>query len=264
MTQRGSAMTETTRGRRADSSVISHIYVLTEPGSNNVRYVGKTAKKLEVRLRQHITHAKAGFIGHRDSWIRKLLAEGLLPEIQSVEQGYWDPSEADLREIRWIESFRFLGEDLTNMTNGGDGNRGSVVLTDEARSRISETSQRMWDDPESRERLLATRKAAWDRDRETRSSELAEITRKRWADPDAPARKTLASAEYRARRSAIAKKNSQTDEGKKHLSNNGAKSSRLRRQCNDCGLVTSPAPMGAHLKGSKHSGFTDIKLEGGE
>lgn len=40
----------------------------------------------------------------------------------------------------------------------------------------------------------------------------------------------------------------------------GAATGRIKRMCADCGLVTTPGPMGKHLNVSGHSGYTDVEL----
>lgn len=250
-------MTETVRGRRADSTALSYIYVLVDPRTSKIRYVGKTSKPLEKRLSQHVTRAKKGYKGHRDSWIRQLLCEDLVPEIRPIEDGYWSCEKADNREIYWISEFRTQGEPLTNMTNGGDGNKG-VVFSPQARAAITAANKRNWADPEYRERLLKIRQESWDKNREKRSSDLAEITRKRWADPDCSARKTLAGEEYRARRSAIASSITSTPEGRERMRRNGSKTNLMRRSCNDCGKISTPSGLAIHQKATGCKGYTAL------
>lgn len=36
----------------------------------------------------------------------------------------------------------------------------------------------------------------------------------------------------------------------------GRKTGKMRRRCNDCGLVTSPGPLGRHQRATGHTGFT--------
>lgn len=42
------------------------------------------------------------------------------------------------------------------------------------------------------------------------------------------------------------------------LGKNGSKSMKLRRQCSECGMVSAPAGIGAHQRGSGHVGFVDL------
>lgn len=109
------------------------IYGLTDPETNEVRYVGKSVEPHR-RLRAHIQHARNGGKTYRDTWIRSLLTQGLLPrmvELQRVESGSWQEAEAF-----WISHFRKSGN-LTNLTDGGDGPNG-FNHSEETKQRLSE------------------------------------------------------------------------------------------------------------------------------
>ena len=92
------------------------IYMLIDPKSNQVRYVGKTTN-INRRLRRHINER---FLhdSYKDRWIRKLIDNNILPEIEVVDEveksnwGYW--------EKFYISYFNYLGCELTNGTSGGD------------------------------------------------------------------------------------------------------------------------------------------------
>lgn len=92
------------------------IYVLIDPLTNQVRYVGKTTDAKR-RLRRHINER---FLhdSYKDRWVRKLLENDLIPEIEIIDEVlenewiYW--------EQFYISYFKFIGSLLTNGTNGGD------------------------------------------------------------------------------------------------------------------------------------------------
>jgi group I intron endonuclease len=92
------------------------IYVLIDPSSNQIRYVGKTTD-IKRRLRRHINER---FIhdSHKDRWVRKLLENNLRPEIEIVDE----VSKTDwvFWEKFYISYFKFIGCNLTNGTKGGD------------------------------------------------------------------------------------------------------------------------------------------------
>lgn len=94
------------------------IYGLWDPRNYSLRYVGKT-DDLELRLRQHINFAANGQKSHKSNWIRQLLAEGLTPSIEALEE----VSRDDWQRIEkiWIAECLENGLKLTNMTQGGDG-----------------------------------------------------------------------------------------------------------------------------------------------
>src|ERR1700682_1636931 len=58
------------------------VYFLSDPHTPRViRYVGQTRFDLALRLRRHISDAKAGNHLPRNKWIRSLLRDGLSPSI---------------------------------------------------------------------------------------------------------------------------------------------------------------------------------------
>lgn len=92
------------------------IYILIDPQSKQIRYVGKTTD-VNRRLRRHITER---FLhdSYKDRWIRKLIDNDFSPEIEiidkvdKVEWAYW--------EKFYISYFKYIGCELTNGTLGGD------------------------------------------------------------------------------------------------------------------------------------------------
>jgi hypothetical protein len=103
------------------------IYSLNCPITGNPRYVGK-ADNPEERYAWHLRHTSEGT--HKSNWIRSLLPDGLLPELEilcEVPVSCWQGHEA-----RFISQFRAIGFDLTNSTDGGDG----VTMTLETREKI--------------------------------------------------------------------------------------------------------------------------------
>jgi hypothetical protein len=57
------------------------IYGLLDPRTSCLCYVGKTHKRRELRLAEHIAHAEEGATRPVYVWIRDVLKSGLLPEI---------------------------------------------------------------------------------------------------------------------------------------------------------------------------------------
>lgn len=95
------------------------IYGLIDPRDGHLRYVGRTKRRLPVRLNGHIQSARKAADRHVHSWIRGILLSGMKPEIILLEQ-----SDADgwvEAEQFWIEYARSLGADLTNIAAGGLG-----------------------------------------------------------------------------------------------------------------------------------------------
>lgn len=81
-----------------------HIYVLRDPRSNEVRYVGATTNP-EHRLFSHIHLAREYEAKQREKgeWIRELLAIGKKPIIETIE--IVERSKAYDAETKWIEHY---------------------------------------------------------------------------------------------------------------------------------------------------------------
>jgi len=94
------------------------IYTLSHPKTGEVRYVGKTIQSLSTRLFAHIGDSKR-LDTYCARWIRFLLAQGLKPVIEPIDQvpneqfAFW--------ECHYISLFKSWGFRLTNCTLGGEG-----------------------------------------------------------------------------------------------------------------------------------------------
>jgi len=81
------------------------IYGLLDPRDSCLRYVGKTHKRRENRLQEHLESAAEGRTSHIYNWIRSLLNVGLEPTIFVLERvpgtGDWEEAEK-----RWISFWR--------------------------------------------------------------------------------------------------------------------------------------------------------------
>lgn len=91
------------------------IYVLIDPRTNQVRYVGKT-DNIRKRYNHHLIYNGKS---HKTSWIKNLKTNGCKPIIEVIDEvplidwKFW--------EVYWISQFKTWGFDLTNNTNGGEG-----------------------------------------------------------------------------------------------------------------------------------------------
>lgn len=97
-----------------------YIYVLSDPESGAVRYVGKT-DSLRRRYGAHLSAAAKGAQTPSAEWIRDLLSRGLKPKFKVIETITVEDWEE--RETFWIAHFRALGDGLTNVAFGGIGGR---------------------------------------------------------------------------------------------------------------------------------------------
>lgn len=110
---------------------MTSVYVLIDPRTDEVRYVGKTSKPLRVRLAGHM-HDRGKY--HRAYWVQQLVRQGYEPRIelvQEVHDDHWREAER-----YWIAYFRTIGCDLTNATAGGEGGAKEYRHSDDTRAKM--------------------------------------------------------------------------------------------------------------------------------
>jgi FtsZ-interacting cell division protein YlmF len=109
------------------------IYVLRDPISWDVRYVGKTVDPV-ARIKSHLKHTatKDHYAGR---WIASVLRRGLEPMLEVIDAGIG--TEHGAAERAWIADYRRNGARLTNTAPGGEGWFGSPP--DVVREKISKT-----------------------------------------------------------------------------------------------------------------------------
>lgn len=103
------------------------IYVLKEPDTGEIRYVGKSNNPKH-RLRHHLRDNKHN---RRTAWIEHLRGKGELPVLEIIDEvpiEHWQQWE-----VAWIEYFKEQGCDLVNGTLGGDG----LIPTPEVLKKLS-------------------------------------------------------------------------------------------------------------------------------
>lgn len=108
------------------------IYVLVDPRTDEIRYVGKTTQSLKARIGAHLQD-KCNC--HRVHWLNELKREGLRPLAKPIAEmeGAWPWRQ---EERWWIRKLRFLGARLTNNTSGGDGVQDLPAETRERMRRV--------------------------------------------------------------------------------------------------------------------------------
>lgn len=108
----------------------NYIYILKDPISLKIRYVGKTSKPTK-RIKRHMCNSSlAESWTKKNKWLLNLKKSNLLPIIEIIDET--DGNINDL-EIKWIKHYRDMGIGLTNMTDGGDGcshNKGKKLTKD--------------------------------------------------------------------------------------------------------------------------------------
>lgn len=122
------------------------IYALCDPGTKQVRYVGK-ADNPQKRLKRHMGGYEPRPT-HKSNWVKslkKLKKKPIVMILEEVQKGLWQEAEK-----RWIDHYRKQGANLTNMVDGGIGGNTTPVFSKEERQRRSEqSSKRMtatWDE----------------------------------------------------------------------------------------------------------------------
>jgi group I intron endonuclease len=112
------------------------IYALVDPRDGSWRYVGKSSSGLK-RPRAHgfASNVKRGC--HRSSWIRNLQDYGLAYDIEILEELDAKALLNDA-EREWIAACRRAGVDLTNHTDGGDGQSLGFRHTAASRRKMSD------------------------------------------------------------------------------------------------------------------------------
>lgn len=96
------------------------IYVLKDPSTEEIRYVGKTKNSLEKRLSGHLE--KSNNLNNKwyvANWIRSLQNKNQKPIIKLI--GEFSDEEINDAEKYYIKYFKDQGCSLTNATEGGDG-----------------------------------------------------------------------------------------------------------------------------------------------
>ncbi len=95
----------------------TNIYVLIDPITNMIRYVGK-ANNVTQRYSAHLNRARKHQV-HKKNWIENLKKQGLKPIIEIIDIVPID--EWVFWETYWISQMKTWGFDLINYTKGGDG-----------------------------------------------------------------------------------------------------------------------------------------------
>lgn len=111
-------------------SLFACVYVLVDPRTGDLRYVGWTTRTLHQRLMSHLRDKDDN---NRTRWIQALLKRGTRPVIRLVQQVL--VADGPVAERYWISFFRADGCVLVNGTDGGDGTVG-WTHSPEARTKI--------------------------------------------------------------------------------------------------------------------------------
>lgn len=99
------------------------IYVLKDPFTQEIRYIGKTTKELRKRWYAHTHLRESTKQRHIYRWIESLKTRGALPIAEQIAEA---SSYDELNELEkvCIAFARDIGLSLTNISAGGDGSVG--------------------------------------------------------------------------------------------------------------------------------------------
>jgi hypothetical protein len=112
------------------------VYGLRHPLTKELRYIGASSNYIE-RYKEHLLPSNLKATTHKINWIKSLLSSNLLPEVFVIEIAE-SMEDALEKEVDLIEYFRFIGCELTNSTNGGDGRSGFLTSID-VKNKISQS-----------------------------------------------------------------------------------------------------------------------------
>lgn len=112
------------------------IYVLKDPKSLTIRYVGKT-NNLKKRYAYHLHSSRLNGKTKLKRWLKTLLSESLKPIMEEIEE--IDVSNWELREKYWIAFYKEKGCDLCNHTEGGYG---ISSCSEETKNKLRENNKR--------------------------------------------------------------------------------------------------------------------------
>jgi group I intron endonuclease len=127
---------------------------MIDPNSKELRYIG-LAKDLQGRIYGHYKPSNLKKNTHKNNWVKSLLFNKQEPEIVILEQ-YNSEAELPQAEADMIAYYRFIGADLTNATDGGEGMSG-YRHTEEEKKRRSEANKGRVKTPEECANISASK-----------------------------------------------------------------------------------------------------------
>lgn len=110
-----------------------YLYTLSHPKTKEIRYIGKT-NNISKRYSAHLNDKSKS---HKNSWIKSLINNDLLPLIEILEE-FDDELDCYSAEIYWIEQLKNWGFNLVNLQIGGiGGSSDSLKLDNNPNAKIS-------------------------------------------------------------------------------------------------------------------------------
>lgn len=159
----------------------TYIYILIDPETNQVRYVGKT-KNLKRRYNQHISECSK-LKSYKNNWLISLKNKNLRPEMVVIDET--DKDDWIFLEQWYIQLYRSWGYRLTNLTEGGEGVCG-YTPSQETRDKMSKANKGKVVSEETKRRLSATIKGR--KMSEETKRKVSEAAKKRGISPEIQAK----------------------------------------------------------------------------
>lgn len=103
------------------------IYYLKDPITNKIRYIGRTSRKLNERLLDHISSSHSNHNSYKKNWILKLDSQGLKPEIGLLKKVNCSWKESHKIEKDIIKEYFEKGCKLVNLVDKGCGSYGISI-----------------------------------------------------------------------------------------------------------------------------------------
>jgi hypothetical protein len=179
------------------------VYIYSLSDSKGIRYIGKSCNTVR-RLKSHILEAQSPKSRgcHRIHWLRSLLASGQQPLLAVLEVCN-DDNWAE-REKHWIAHGKICGWELTNNTEGGDGN---FRFTDDVKKKISDKAKERMKEASRRDAVSQWMTKCW-KDKSFRQLQI-DNRRREWQDNER-VRKASENAKERFKNEAYRQKNKDT------------------------------------------------------
>lgn len=134
------------------------VYGLTDPRTGAIRYIGKSSSGMR-RPAQHGHASRLRDATHKSAWIKALRAEGFDYGVEVLTR-LDSPRALSDEERGWIAIGRVEGWDLTNATDGGDGQSRDWRPSEAQRRAVAEANRRRVHTREERERRSVGIRAA--------------------------------------------------------------------------------------------------------
>jgi hypothetical protein len=120
------------------AKLLPAIYILKDPRTGDVRYVGQTKNAFYRRQKHMCVPRKYKYQKELINWQRSLAAMNLRNEFVVLE--YCSLADLDAREAFYIQHYRSIGALLFNAASGGHGTTG-YRFTDEQREKIAQSKR---------------------------------------------------------------------------------------------------------------------------